>query len=254
MENARKKRIMIIEDSETLLHLLVRLFKHEHDTLALTDGTDIEGKCADFQPDIILLDIMLPGDHDGLGLIRLIKGNPLYEHIPIIFISALASGEIVLNALKLGANDYLVKPFDLRQLQVKVNNLLNIFCQVKQKALYDQHIPEELAIENCRNIVQEFNKIIDDNIVAGKSLNLQEIVVSLNVSLSTLNRTIKAKLGTTPNHHIMNRKLEKSRILINSGPSSSLKEIALVLGFNSLSYFSKCYKKKYGHFPSADNK
>ena len=76
------------------------------------------------------------------------------------------------------------------------------------------------------------------------------IAKALNTSHSTLSRVVKAKYGMTPNHYITQRKLEKALLLLKSNKNVSIKEISFLLGFNSVSYFSKCFKKKYGHFPS----
>ena len=210
--------------------------------------------CKEFRPDLILLDIMLPGKIDGFSLLRGLKHNEHFAHIPVILISALASEDIVLEGLKHGANDYLVKPFNLNQLLLKVKNLLDVSLKNRHNALVEKFIPFSLQPSHNNNTILHFDEILERLIATDASMSIQEIAKELNISQSTLARIIKKKFNITPNRYILERKLEKARILIKSGKGLPIKEISFSLGFSSVSYFSKCYKQFYGHQPSVGAK
>ena len=184
---------------------------------------------------------------DFLGILK--NRNEL-AHIPIIVASELSSHDIITEGLRLGANDYLVKPIDLEHLVFKIKNLLSISEKSRQKILVETMIPFEVKRSRASDIIERLNKISDDSISNAKDINITEMVTDLKISQSTLNRMIQKKFGVTIANYLLIRKLEKARILILSDRDMPMKDIATSLGFNSLSYFSKCYKTHFGFKPT----
>lgn len=251
---SQKQRILVIEDTESLQRLILRLLEDDYQTQALSEAKDALDVCKSFKPDLILLDIMLKGDIDGLSFLRSIKANNDLNHVPVILMSALAATDIVTDGLTIGANDYLIKPFDLKQLLLKIKNLLLIANRNVKKAILDKNIPFAIAPSHENSTIEKLNHILEEMITNDKHLSLVEVAKELNISQSTLTRLIKKKFGVTPNNYVMHRKLEKAKILIYSDKGIPIKEIAISLGFNSLAYFSNCYKKYFGHYPTATQK
>ena len=246
-----KQRILVIEDTESLQRLLLSLLEDDYQTHALTEAKDGLEVCKTFKPDLILLDIMLKGDIDGLSFLRLLKTNNELNHIPVILMSAIAASDIVTDGLTIGANDYLIKPFDLKQLLLKIRNLLLISNRNIKKAILEKNIPFAITPSYTNSTLEKLNQILENMISTDNHLSLVEIAKELNISQSTLTRLIKKLFGVTPNNYVMHRKLEKAKILIYSDRGMPIKEIAVSLGFNSLAYFSNCYKKYFGHYPTA---
>ncbi len=245
-----KKKILLIEDSSMFVELIDRLLQLEFEMLNLTETSKAMETCKSFQPDLILLDIMLSGNDNGLDFLQRIKNNEEFSYIPVILISSVSSNDVIEEGLRLGANDYLVKPIELKNLVFKIKNLLFISEKSGQRAVMENNIPFEVNPSRASNIIEQINKISDKSINEGKEVNIVEIANELNISHSTLNRILKSKLGVTAVNYILKRKLEKARILIFSDRGMSMKEIASSLGFNSLSYFSKCYRDQFGHTPT----
>jgi transcriptional regulator GlxA family with amidase domain len=105
----------------------------------------------------------------------------------------------------------------------------------------------------ANNQLQEFERIIEEMLLKDAHLLIPEIAVQLNTSVSTLERAIKKAYKMPPNRYILNRRLEKANLLL-SNTKLPIKEISMTMGFNSVSYFSKCYKALYGFSPTTRRK
>ena len=114
------KKIAVIEDDADLFALLkYNLSKEGFVVVGAQTGRGAAELCRREKPDLVLLDIMLP-DADGLEICKLIRGNAELAHIPVIFLTARASETDRIVGLELGANDYIVKPFFVRELLARI--------------------------------------------------------------------------------------------------------------------------------------
>ena len=245
-----KKKVLLFEDSLGFVEIINRLLEPEFEVQSLIETSKGIQVCTSFRPDIILLDIMLSGNDYGLDFLQTLKRNDSLAHIPVILISSMSSNEIIEDGLRLGANDYLVKPFQLKNLVFKIKNLLFISEKSRERAVIEKEIPFEISNSRASRVIEQLNKISDRSLNEAKEINIVEISEELNISHSTLNRILKSKMGVTAANYILKRKLDKARVIILSNRALPMKEIAVSLGFNSLSYFSKCYKDQFGYTPS----
>ena len=114
------KKILLIEDDSDLYALLkYNLEKEGFQMVGAQTGKGAVELCRRERPDLALLDIMLP-DSDGLDICKGIRSHPELAHIPIIFLTARASETDRIVGLELGANDYIVKPFFVRELIARI--------------------------------------------------------------------------------------------------------------------------------------
>lgn len=114
------KKIVLIEDDADLFRLVqYNLEKEGFQFAGMQTGRGALDLCRRERPDLIILDVMLP-DFDGLELCKAIRGNPELSHVPIIFLTARASETDRIVGLELGANDYIVKPFFIRELIARI--------------------------------------------------------------------------------------------------------------------------------------
>ena len=112
MQAESRKSILIIEDSDKFRSTILLLLSEDYNVIGVNDASKGLESCEALKPDLILLDIMLPGNIDGFSFLRIIKKDKSLSHIPVIVMSALATHDKITEGLKLGANDYLIKPFD----------------------------------------------------------------------------------------------------------------------------------------------
>ena len=117
--------VILIADDEPLLTELLefRLGGRGYRTVVARDGRETLAKLAEEKPDAVVLDAMMPV-HDGFEVLRRMRADPAQATIPVIMLTARRGEQDVLGALKLGANDYLVKPFMPEELLVRLGRLL----------------------------------------------------------------------------------------------------------------------------------
>lgn len=120
--NIPSHQILLVDD-DIVLHALLReyLTAHCFHVHSLSNGEEIDGFCQNYQPDLILLDIMLPSN-DGLHWLAWIKKN--HPHLPVILLSAKKSANERLAGLEIGADDYLIKPFHPKELLIRIQNIM----------------------------------------------------------------------------------------------------------------------------------
>jgi DNA-binding response OmpR family regulator len=250
--NESRKKILIIEDSDTLRGTILEILSQKYNVIGLCDASQAIQTCSYTKPDIILLDVMLPGSIDGFSFLRIIKNDRDLAYIPVLLMSLLSTNDVIIEGLKLGANDYIVKPFDIVQLDLKIKNQLNVNNQLLEKMRREEHISFKIKNEN-QNILKKFELLLEETIMAGEDMPIEKYAERLNMSQSTFERMVKKNFKTSPSKYILQRKLKKANILIRGNNGISIKEVSLTLGFSSSSYFSRCYKSFYGRSPSSVN-
>jgi len=239
-----KYTILLVEDDLALNHTLSELFAEaQYKVVATTDGKAALEKLHKLDIDIVVSDLhMRP--LDGGGLLHAMRANPIWHHIPIIFITADPLQEVKLKSLENGVNDYLQKPFLFRELILRIQNLLHLTAEKRKKA------PIELPLNVVRRLEDTLQNRIDDYLMKHLSdgVDIEQLAESCLVSRSSLDKKIRKAHGLSTSEYIRNFKLTKARHLLENS-QLSVKEISQLTGFNSLSYFSTCFSKRYGVAP-----
>jgi len=138
--------ILIVDDEPINIDLLLDTFELEYEVLSATDGKTALETAMREMPDLILLDVLMPG-LDGYEVCRRLKGNRQTQNIPVIFITALGGGSDELRGLELGARDYLTKPIDPTSVKARVNNQVKLKCaqdRLMRLASLEQSLRENL--------------------------------------------------------------------------------------------------------------
>ncbi|MEG0137177.1 MAG: response regulator, partial [Cetobacterium sp.] len=145
-------KILIVDDEPYILELLkINLEAAGYLVKTLVSGKKIVDICLEFQPEIILLDIMLP-DIDGLELCKIIKSHPILNKIGIILVSAKGEIDDKVYGLDLGADDYIAKPFSIKEIISRVNALsrrVSVACKVEKNT----YIHRELKFDFNNKVV-----------------------------------------------------------------------------------------------------
>lgn len=247
-----KSNILIVEDDEKLRSTLIELLEPYYNIASTDNGESVLPLVERHKPQVIILDIMLSGFMDGFSVLRLLKQDDRFIDTPVIFISAYGQESQIQTGLSLGANDYIVKPFNVKMLHLKLESLIKLRTAIQNKVIKTElsnHINPGFA----NNQLKEFEKIIEEILSKDADLSIHEISQRLNLSVSTFERVVKKAYKMPPNRYILNRRLEKANLLLSS-TDLPIKEISMTMGFNSVSYFTKCYKALYGFSPSTRRK
>jgi DNA-binding response OmpR family regulator len=247
-----KNHLLIVEDDEKLRNTLIELLEPYYNIASTDNGESVLVLVDRHKPKVIILDIMLSGFMDGFSVLRLLKQDERFQDTPVIFISAYGQESQIQTGLSLGANDYIVKPFNVKMLHLKLESMIKLRTAIQNKVIKTElstHIDPGFA----NNQLQEFEKIIEEILLKDADLSIHDISQRLNLSVSTFERIVKKAYKMPPNRYILNRRLEKANLLLSS-TDLPIKEISMTMGFNSVSYFTKCYKALYGFSPSTRRK
>ena len=248
--------ILVAEDDSDVALLITTILKNNgYNYVWAKDGMEAM-EIADRQlPKLIITDIMMPR-MDGLEFIKRIREDEEKSHLPIIVVSARAEDKDRLIGVEAGAEVYLGKPFNSEELMLRVRKMLEQREILRLK--YSKQIEEadrKDAEEQHREInnadqqfMQKVDEFIYENIMDGE-LDANSLANSMSMSLTTLNRRIKAITDTNTTNYIRMKRLGRARqLLMNT--NMPLGEIQAVCGFESPSYFSRAFKAEYDVTPS----
>lgn len=248
----RTYTILIVEDNVELRNYLKNELKKEYKVITAENGQVGLELALEKLPDLILTDVIMPV-MSGLELCAAIKTDLKTSHIPLMMLSAKALVKDRLEGIDSGADMYLSKPFDMDILRSSLVQLLKS-RQIMFNKLYNGLTPK--AKEKTTTLDNEFIKnvlnYINENI-SEYDLSVEVLASKVFLSRSQLYRKIKTLTGISVNEFIRNVRLEKAKQLIELG-NDNITEISIKVGFNSPSYFTKCYRDKFGFLPTHNSK
>ncbi|MBA2611150.1 MAG: response regulator [Bacteroidetes bacterium] len=244
-------QILLIEDDKDILDFnATYLEQNNFKVLKSVNGKEAIELLEKTLPDLIISDLMMP-ELDGIGVLKAVKNNPQYNHIPVIILSAKASPESRMEALKIGAQGYLAKPFLPDEMLSIVINQLEILSKRKTefKELISQ--PEKKVEEKfvgtepyTQKLFALIFKQLDD-----PELSVEKLADQMATNRSHFQRKVKAITGLSPSEIIKAIRLEKANELLLS-KNGNITEVAYQTGFSSQSYFTKCYTQHFGISPT----
>jgi signal transduction histidine kinase/ligand-binding sensor domain-containing protein/DNA-binding response OmpR family regulator len=200
-------------------------------------------------PDLIISDIMMPR-MDGMQLCNRLKTDERTSHIPIILLTAKASRDSKVEGLDTGADDYLTKPFEARELFSRINNLIE--GRRKLKARYSREVllqPKAIAITSADERFLVRAMAVIERYLGESEFSVEQMGKEVGMSRMQLYRKLQALTGQAPNDFIKTMRLQRAAQLLAKG-SGTVSEISYQVGFSSHSYFSKCFVEQYGKTPS----
>lgn len=123
-EKPSHKRVMIIDDDEDISETLSKTLGPKYEVIGLSGGDAAQTLVESFAPDIILLDVNMPGP-DGFAVCKAIRARAETRHIPVLFMTARGDDESFIKSMAVGGDSYITKPFDLTELRERVDYLLS---------------------------------------------------------------------------------------------------------------------------------
>ncbi|MEM6526233.1 MAG: response regulator [Bacteroidota bacterium] len=240
-------RIVVVEDNHAVRTALKELLvKHGFDVYLADDGFSALNLIDNIQPSLVITDVMMRG-MDGYEFVQKLRKKSKTAAIPVIMLTAKADLQSKLKGLELGANTYLTKPFEFKELYLKINNFLEMRDNIEANALRNNTID---SLTDKKSFLRTVHLIVEENLNT-KHFRIQDLADGMNMSISSLQRKVKQYTTSSVSDYVKNYKLTKARQFVKSG-YGNLSEIASKCGFTSLSYFSYVYKQKFGIPPSKD--
>jgi len=241
--------ILIIEDNADVRSLLRRTLIPEYRISEAENGIDGLEFAQNIEPNLIICDVMMPG-MDGCQLCRKIKEDPLTSHIPVIILTARVTTENKINGLLSGADDYLFKPYNTTELLVRIKNL------ILQRINLQLRFHEEIIVQPSYITVTPVDKLFLQHAIAivekhidDFDLETQFLADEIGMSRMNVHRKLKALTAQTPSQFICSIRLKRAAQLLKQH-SGNVTEVAYDVGFNSSSYFAKCFRTEFGTSPS----
>ncbi len=252
MENIdeEKEIVLVVEDNADVREFIKDSLGNDFQIEEATDGEMGVSKAEQIIPDLIISDVMMP-KMDGNELTRILKNDEKTSHIPIILLTAKAEQESKLEGLETGADDYLTKPFDTKELQIRINNLLNIRKKLQEKYSSGELIPKTKDKRLSKLDEQFMKKVIDviENHISNEDFSIEQFANEVYMSRMQLHRKLKALTGKSTSLYVRSFRLLKAKKMIEER-QGNISEIAYSVGFSSPAYFTKCFKEEFGIPPS----
>ncbi|OOG72281.1 hybrid sensor histidine kinase/response regulator [Flavobacterium sp. A45] len=240
--------VLIVEDNTELRNYLKDELKKTYKVIVAENGKKGFELAKQKLPDLILTDVIMPV-MNGLELCKSVKADIKTSHIPLLMLSAKALVQDRLEGIDSGADMYMSKPFDMDVLKSSLCQLINsrqIMFNKFYKGITKNAKEKTTTLDN--DFIQKTLNYIHENI-SEPDLSVEVLASNTFLSRSQLYRKIKTLTGVSANEFIRNVRLEKAKELIQLG-NNNINEISYKVGFTSASYFTKCYKSKYGHLPT----
>jgi signal transduction histidine kinase/AraC-like DNA-binding protein len=241
--------VLIVEDNADVRQHVYENFEKEYLVKQAKNGKEGWEKAVALIPDLIMSDVMMP-EMDGVELCKKLKTDERTSHIPVILLTARADVEDKIEGLETGADDYITKPFNIKELLTRSKNLIEQRKKLIEKYTHQIELgPGEIAVESAdEKFLKRALEIIEKN-MGDCDFDVNSFYPEMNMSRMQLFRKLKALVNQTPSELIRNMRLKRASQLMKQ-KFGNIAEITYEVGFNNLSYFAKCFKEKFDVLPS----
>ncbi len=238
-------RILLVEDNYDMGNYIRTILQQEGYTVTIAENGQVALELlATVKPDFIISDIMMPV-MDGMAFMKKLKSIDAYKNLPTIFLTARSDQEGLLDSLRIGVNDYLIKPFNTTELLCRVENLLE-FSQSRQQFLIELSEEEKPSID--QQFIKKLTLLVEER-MSRSTFNVEELANEVAMSRSTLYREIKRATGFSAAAFVKEIRLQKARQMLEAKTASRLNELSDSIGFSTPNYFAKMYFNRFGKSP-----
>ena len=249
--NNDEQRMLIVEDNADLGAYIGSLFSAHYAVYYATNGIEALSKAMELVPDIMITDRMMPGI-DGLEVCRKVRQSDVLNHIPIVVVTGKITEQERLEGIKAGADAYINKPFNSEELITMVEKLLDRHQNLRKK--YAENNKETTEVNDHRSEaerqfltkVADFTYLLLDN----HALDVNALAEKLDMSVRQFHRKLVALTGNTPGVFILNLKMQKAKLLLETKYELTIEDISERCGFEHASSFYHAFKKAFGITPS----
>lgn len=247
-------KILIVEDNESIREMLSNIFKPFYQVLTAADGVEGLELVRKEMPDIVVSDVVMPR-MSGTELCKQIKADFNTCHIPVVLLTARTTIEQNIEGLRIGADDYITKPFNTKLLISRCNNLVNSRILLQEKFSKQPQAAVQMLATNPidKDLLDRAMAIIEKHI-DDTEFNVTVFAREMGMARTNLFAKLKAITGQTPNDFVLTIRLKKGALMLRNNPELNITEISDRIGFSSSRYFSKCFKDFYHVSPLAYRK
>lgn len=240
--------LLLVEDDLELLQFEEKFLSPHYNVVTAENGIQALEILRETTVNLIVSDVMMP-DMDGLEFTRRIKSDIEFSHIPVILLTAKVNVESKVQGFEMGADAYIEKPFSLEVLMAQIANLLESREKLRETFLENPFIGASSIVQNKSDeeFIKKLHLIVHENL-NNSDFIVEDIAEQFNMSRASFYRKIKGILDLTPNEYIRVERLKKAAHLLKE-KIYKVNEICYMVGFNSPSYFTRCFQQQFGVLP-----
>jgi signal transduction histidine kinase/DNA-binding response OmpR family regulator len=245
--------LLIVEDNLDVTRYLKSLLITSYNVYMAMNGREGLDKALELIPDIVISDVMMP-EMDGFTLCEKLKTDERTSHIPVILLTARSSDVSKLEGLETGADDYLIKPVNAKELLTRIKNLIEQRRRLRERFSRDVTLsPKDIAVTSAdQRFLEKAIEIVEKE-MKEPDFSVEQFSKEVGMSTSQLYRKIHALTNQSPVEFIRTFRLKRAAFLLKQ-KFGNVAEIAFEVGFNNLSYFAKCFRELFGKSPSEYSK
>lgn len=244
--------ILIVEDNVELLMLMKQLLSRKYKVETARHGREAVELIEKTELDLIISDVMMPV-MDGYELVKYVKNSVGYRHLPIIMLTAKTQETDKMDALTVGADEYMTKPFKMKELLLRIDNMIanrqRITREFKQQSIEEVKVknvtmpsPDNEFLEKAMTCVHNH---LDDS-----DYDRDSFASDMGMSASSLYNKLRAVTGMNATSFIRDIRMKEACRLAKSTPGIRVSDLAYSVGYKDPKYFSTIFKKEFGMQPS----
>lgn len=245
--------ILVVEDNASLRAYLQTILSPIYKVVLAENGRKaldiLEATAATNYPNLILSDIMMP-EMDGYQLLENLKSKDAFRPIPVVMLTARADIQDRLKALRIGVDDYLLKPFEEEELLVRIENLLNNQQERNAIQITEEELPEPPSIsKEDQDWLEQLETYLHKEI-SNNNYSITQLAYDLAISERQLRRRIKQLVGLSPSQYFKAIRLQHARQMLEQRKFNTIAQTAAAVGFLDASAFSRNFNRQFGKSPS----
>jgi len=248
-ETEQQAQILLVEDNWDVLEFIKSILQKHYQIEVARHGAQGVELATEKIPDLIISDIMMP-EKNGYELTAELKSDKRTSHIPIILLTAKSTQQSKLEGLELGADAYLTKPFEQKELELRVRNLLAHRQKLQEqwaRSKTDQDEAGDGLNEKDRQFLDDLTTFVESNI-GDEDLDVARMQRAVSMSRPQLHRKLKALTGLSAAKFRKKIRLQKAYTLLKE-KEKTISEVAYEVGYKHPSHFSSDFKEAYGVSP-----
>jgi DNA-binding response OmpR family regulator len=242
--------ILVVEDNAEMRAYLREELGESYTVCEAADGEEGWERVQADVPDLVVSDVMMP-DTDGFELCRRIKADEALRTIPVLLLTARADEEATREGLSSGADDYVAKPFDVRELEQRIEN--HLAARRHLQAHYQDTVRVPALGTDVEDEEVPFVEAVTETIgehLENPDFGVGELAEEMALSRRQLSRRLKAAVDESPSDFLRRCRIERAKALFEQG-AETVSEVAYAVGYRSPSHFSQVFQEAVGTAPSA---